>query len=269
MTAIAAPWWSTVRTAAGIASYDRRAQNKSKVLASAWNVLDPIATMLAYYFLLVKVFGLRDEGFIFFLFLSITVHKFAMQGLGRGTSAFVRYKSLVVNGTLPNKAVVVYASLIEMLMDLGFGLLIFFASVLLMGTFTSTPHVPTPSVHWVLLPVLLFGLVAFAAGCIYLLSCVAIYWRDLTNLVQMATRVLLFACPVLYSIDRFQDNEGALAIYMLNPLACYYHMIRGVVLEERWPEPTYLLTAAAFTVGLLVVGRFVFWRLEGRIGKYW
>ncbi len=261
MSVTTTPWRATVAMAAGIASYDRRAQNKAKVLASAWNVLDPIATMLAYYFLLVKVFGFREEGFILFLFLSITVHKFAMQGLGRGSSTFIRYKSLVVNGTLPNKAVAVYASLIEMLMDLGFGLLIFFLSALAMGW--------RPTEHIALFPVLLMGLVTFAAGCIYLLSCIAVYWRDLTNLVQMATRVLLFACPVLYSIDRFKDNEGALAVFMLNPLACYYHMLRGVVLEERWPEPTYVVTAAAFTVGLLVVGRFVFWRLEGRIGKYW
>ena len=251
---------SSLATAFRLMRYERMANHRVKLLAGLWNLLEPLMTMTAYWFLLVKIFGIRAEGFIFFLFLSISLHRFGMAALSGGASVMIRYKPLVNSGLLPSKAAVIVVSVIDALVDLGVALAVFVFAWIAVGS-------GSLSVTWFAVIPLLVVYIMFSFGTMLLLSCVSVYWRDLMSVMRLLTRLLFFACPVLYSLDRIPgDYRG---IYMLNPFASFYELFRQILLHNQWPAPGYFLYVVGVTVVLCAAGWFVFNRLEGRIGKYW
>lgn len=251
---------SLLTTAFRLMRYERTASHRVKILAGFWNLLEPMMTIAAYWFLLVEIFGVRTEGFIFFLFLSVNLHRFGMASLNRGASVMMRYESLVKSGLLPSKAAVIVVSVIDSLVDLGVALAVFVPVWLGIGG-------GSLSVRWFAVIPLLVVYTLFSFGTMLLLSCIGVYWRDLVSAMRILTRVLFFACPVLYTIERIPvDYRG---IYMLNPFANFYELFRQVLLHNQWPDYIYFLYVAAVAVVVCVAGWFVFSRLEGRIGKYW
>ena len=251
---------SLLTTAFRLMRYERTAQHRGKLLAGFWNLLEPLMTIAAYWFLLVKIFGVRTEGFIFFLFLSVSLHRFGMASLNRGAAVMMRYEALVKSGLLPSKAAVIVVAVIDGLVDLGVALAVFVPIWLFVGG-------GSLSLAWTAVIPLLVVYALFSFGMMMLLSCVGVYWRDLTSAMRILSRLLFFACPVLYSIDRIPVDYRE--IYMLNPFASFYELFRQVLLQNRWPDYGDFGYVASFTAVLCVAGWFVFTRLEGRIGKYW
>ena len=251
---------SLLATAIRLMRYERTAAHRAKLLAGFWNLLEPLMTIAAYWFLLVKIFGVRSEGFIFFLFLSVSLHRFGMASLNRGASVMIRYEALVKSGLLPSKAAVIVVSVINGLVDLAVALAVFVTAWIGFGG-------GSLSVTWFAVLPLLVVYAVFSFGTMLLLSCIGVYWRDLTSAMSILSRILFFACPVLYTIDRIPvDYRG---IYMLNPFASFYELFRQVLLHNRWPDSGYFLYVTVITAVVCLAGWFVFSRLEGRIGKYW
>ena len=251
---------SLLATSLRLLRYDRKAEHRTKLLGGFWNVLEPMMTIAAYWFLLVKIFGVRTEGFIFFLFLSVSLHRFGMASLNRGAAAMIRYEALVKSGLLPSKVAVIVVSVLDGLIDLGVALAVFVPIWIGFGG-------GSVSVTWLAIVPLLLIYSLFSFGTMLMLSCIGVYWRDLTSVMRILSRLLFFACPVLYTIDRIPlDYRG---IYMLNPFSSFYELFRQVLLHNRWPDIEYLLYVMFTSVIVCLVGGFVFTRLEGRIGKYW
>ena len=254
------PRLSLLATAFRLMRYERTAEHRTKLLAGFWNLLEPLMTISAYWFLLVKIFGVRTEGFIFFLFLSVSLHRFGMASLNRGAAVMIRYEALVKSGLLPSKVSVIVVSVIDGLVDLGVALAVFVPIWIVFGG-------GSLSVTWLAVIPLLVVYTVFAFGTMLLLSCIGVYWRDLTSAMRILSRLLFFACPVLYTIERIPTDYRD--IYLLNPFSSFYELFRQVLLHNRWPDNNYFLYVVFVSAVVCVIGGIVFSRLEGRIAKYW
>ena len=116
---------------------------------------------------------------------------------------------------------------------------------------------------WLPIPLLIMGV--FATGTAYLLCPLNVLVRDTANLHAAVLRVMWFLSPGLYSLgfvtDRL-DAGWASAYVALNP---FVGLLEGVrrPLHDGLPPPWEALGwSAAWAVGVLVAGRWVFGRLQ-------
>ena len=116
---------------------------------------------------------------------------------------------------------------------------------------------------WILIPV--FALfILLACGISLLFATANVYYRDVAHLVGVIFLPWYFLTPVLYS---FSSLPGAVhhpdlvtALRYCNPVAPYVEVIRGAVLDGRFPsliEAVYvvLVGPAVFALGLWVFQR--------------
>jgi lipopolysaccharide transport system permease protein len=97
------------------------------------------------------------------------------------------------------------------------------------------------------------------------LSALNVYFRDVQFIWRLIVQVGFFATPVIYPITIFPENVRW--IVMLNPMALIITMMRDCILYRIQPEPYILAYVALFTLVLLLLGYFIFDRLEPKLAE--
>ena len=122
----------------------------------------------------------------------------------------------------------------------------------------------TPPVA-VWLPAVLVLQLVFVCGLSLVTAALDVYYRDVAYVVNAATLVLFWLCPIFYS---FEDVPGAYAwLYEVNPVAAVILIMRRIFLDGVPPGLT-IVKLAAVSVLTLWVGYMVFVRMEKNFSDY-
>jgi lipopolysaccharide transport system permease protein len=119
------------------------------------------------------------------------------------------------------------------------------------------------------LTILLFPLVFlvyfwFVYGIALFLSSLYVYFRDLNQIWEVVSQVLFFLSPIFYPMSSIQ---GALPIYLLNPITQFIIVYRDLMIYGRLPS---LYTLAIITIAssaAFIGGTIVFNRLQRRFAE--
>ena len=107
---------------------------------------------------------------------------------------------------------------------------------------------PAPESAAVLL--YLVPLVLLTLGCVWLLSSLGVFLRDISQSVGLFTTALLFLSPIFYPVSRIPEPYASW--YAWNPLAVLVEGTRASFFEGALPDPASL-------VGVSVLGWAVAW----------
>jgi teichoic acid transport system permease protein len=111
-----------------------------------------------------------------------------------------------------------------------------------------------PELLW-LIPILLI-LVVFAMGMTMLVASAQVYFRDLKSFLPYATRVWLYATPILYYAREVPERyDWVLAINPLAPIITSWSRVLDFGLA---PKPEDMLIGLAWAVGVFVVAALFF-----------
>jgi ABC-2 type transport system permease protein/lipopolysaccharide transport system permease protein len=174
------------------------------------------------------------------------------------TSVSLGGQSLVTNNSLLNKVycpreVFPFSSILVAVADMSL------ASVVLLLLFPITGYAPRLESFWV--PVLLVVQVGFTVGIVLIISSVLVYLRDLRQALPILLQLGVFASPVAYGMDVIPP--GMRAVYSaLNPLAPVMDGYRRTILYGQQPNWELLSFGALSTTIVLLVGYWLFKRLE-------
>jgi ABC-2 type transport system permease protein len=100
-----------------------------------------------------------------------------------------------------------------------------------------------PSVSWLQLVPLVLVLATLTTGAAVLLSALYVRFRDMRPIWDVATQLLFYATPVIYTIDALPQVARFQHVLMLNPLAAILEQVRHAVIDPDAP------TAAAAAGG--------------------
>ena len=98
-------------------------------------------------------------------------------------------------------------------------------------------------------------------GLSLLLCAINVQYRDIRNLLPMFVQLLLFASPVVYSLNTL-GGSWPQVLACLNPLVGIVQGFRWAVIETGPPSHLAILSSLTYTVVLLVVGFIYFGRVE-------
>jgi len=238
----------------------RRSSLMNTALGGAWNVINPLAQLGIYWFLIEVIFdrsGDYPTNAALFIIVGIAHYIFFQRALVLGAGAIhkndrlllqVRIEPLVFVGVAFREAA--FDLLIALGLCVGFFLLL-----------------APPAWHLPLLlyPVLLLGLGLLAWSWAVILATLSVFSRDLPNTLSIVLRLLLYMTPVVYPATMVPDRLRW--VLELNPLAAWYSMMHWSVFAADPPRLAAVTGFLAVTAASLLASHLLYARLEPRFTK--
>jgi lipopolysaccharide transport system permease protein len=234
---------------------DLKARTKQAYLGYLWILIQPLLLTGVFSFLIQQVLGrtdLSDIPYPVFLMAGVIPWQFFATSLNESAESLVKNVDLVRQVYFPREILAVYP-VFARLTDVAVG-------CVALGVFLLIFHVPVSG--WVvLIPLVVFEEMLFAAACGMLLSAANVAWRDVSRGLPLVLFLMLYAVPVLYPAERVP--AAVRPIYNLNPMAHLVDMFRAAVLGTHPPDLLVLATLGLAGVLAVVLAQRIFAAFDG------
>ncbi len=233
-----------------ISEYSRselREQHFDSVFGQLWLVLNPLLLSAVYFLLIVIIGGSSDS--VRYAHLTATLFLFYLvaNSLTGGVKSITAGQRLILNTAFPRIMLPISAVVIAIFKFLP-TLFVFFVIRTLVGLPFS----------WQMLwafPVLFIAML-LALGLAITISCINVYFRDISSFLPYLTRTLLYLSPILYEASALKPK--LLAIEILNPLFPLLDSWSRALVHGEAPLTSNMLAALAWALGILIIGTYFF-----------
>lgn len=224
-----------------------------------WEFLNPIMTAGMYYVAFGLLLGTKKDSpnFIFFLIAGVLTFSLFVQSFQGSAKALIADKELAANIRFPEILVPVAASLQALLRSLPTMTLLIPVAFL-----TGVPF----SWLWLLLPFQLLLTVVLGWAFGLLLSRPMARFRDLSELMPIMTRVMMFTSGIFFDVSiRFAKVPEPIHMLAVNsPVALLLDLTRGLFIHEDLPARIQIYGLLGVTAVVTVLGVVLFWSGERR-----
>ncbi len=246
------------------------ARYQASFLGLLWSYVNPLTQFAIYYFVMGVLFNLHQsvENFAIHVFAGIIVVNFFNETVNAGTRSIVRNRALVQKLAMPREMFPVASMLVS-----AYHMLPQLAILLAVSWMSGWRPDPLGLVAMVL-SLAIIVVLATAAALVF--SAANVYFRDVSNVVQIVTNLTRFGVPMIYPYTVVADRfNGHTSLYLMNPVADAVLLMqrafwvgttkdpRATMLEQL---PGQLLSrgAVALGIGLLIlgIGQLAFSRLQ-------
>ncbi|MFM1974350.1 MAG: hypothetical protein RL524_337 [Actinomycetota bacterium] len=224
-----------------------REQNFGSVFGQLWLVLNPLLLSGVYFLLIYVIGGTSDE--IRFGHLTATLFLFYLiaNSLTGGVKAITSGQRLILNTSFPRIMLPVSAVVVAI-----FKFLPTLVVALAIHAILGLPY------SWQMLwafPVLLISIV-MALGMAILISCINVYFRDISSMLPYLTRSLLYLSPILYEASTISASIKQYQV--VNPIFYLLDSWSRVIVHAQAPTTFGLLHSSIFALAIFIVGTYFF-----------
>lgn len=230
---------------------------QGSVLGYLWSLLKPLFLFAILYFVFVYFLRIGSDipNWPIAMLLGIVLWTFFSEVTNNGLTAIVNRGDVLRKINFP-KYVIVLASSISALINLGFNLVVIIAFMIIAQV----------EVSWaaLLLPAYIVALFVLALGLAFFLSAVFVKLRDMNYIWEIIMQALFYGSAVIYPIALVIDKSESLAkLLLLNPIADFIQGARHVFVSDANPTLysltdnilistiPFLITVIIFIVGVL------------------
>jgi lipopolysaccharide transport system permease protein len=248
---------------------DIKVRYKQSVLGIAWAVLQPVINMIVFTAIFGVAAGLnknipKDLPYAIFVFAGLLPWQLFATSLNTGGLSLVNQQHLLTKIYFP-RLFVPTAAVGGAVFDMAIASVAFIA-MLVFKSFVGPWHFQ-PTWMLLLLPVLLVLNLMLALGTAYLLSALTVSYRDFRFLIPFMVQIWMWmsfvAFPVPPSIASSPKWAWVFAMNPMHGIIAGYRKAILVDVDSGW-SPVYLLSSAAISVFVFVLGIFYFRRTERR-----
>jgi len=223
-----------------------KARYKDSTLGFLWSLARPLTQLLIYYVVVGQFLGAARaiDNFAIYVFAGLTIYTLFSEIVASGTGSILANAGLVKKVYLPREVfplATIGSSLFNFVIQLG----ILLVAALLVGTMRLDASL--------LFAVGSVVLILIYAGALALvLSASNVYLRDIQYLVEVVLLLLMWASPIVYSIEQVATvlPDWALQVFIWNPITLAvlgFHM-------TFWSAADLGITAADLAIRMIIAG---------------
>jgi len=248
-----------------LAKNDFKTRYAGSVLGITWAFVQPAITVVIYWF--VFQVGLHSgdvqtaEGvtypFVLWLIAGLVPWFFFQDTLASGTNALLEYSYLV-------KKVVFKISILPIVKEMSALFVHVFFACLMVFLYVVSGHFP--GIYTVQIIYYSFALFMYGLGISYLTCSIVIFFRDLTQIINIIIQVQVWLTPIMWNIDTTGSSMPGwlITVFKLNPMFYIVNGYRDSMMNHIWFWNRFDLTIYFWIVTVLffALGTFVFKRLK-------
>lgn len=254
--------WQRRRILWLLVTRDLKVKYAGSALGYVWSVLDPLMMAGVYWFVFTQLMHRRlgEAPYIVFLLAAMLPFQWATGTIRTSMRALGKDAKLVRSVGLPRE-IWVLRTVASKFMEFLFSLPVLAFFALITGAHLTWYVVFFP------LAVLLQG--TLLLGLSLVLAPLALLYSDVQRLVKVVLRLLFYFSPILYGLHDIKHRLGpAYAhLFVLNPFAGILGLYRTAFFADQWSGWSAVAVAAVESAIFLVLGLWVFRRLEGQVLK--
>lgn len=231
-------------------------------LGFIWALVQPVVTVVMYWLVFDKVFNTKAQmlasgvevPYVLYLTAGLVPWFYFSESITNGTSALLEYSYLV-------KKVVFNISILPIIKLVAATFIhLFFVAVLLIVAICYGYY---PTVYTVQVFYYSFCLFVLVLAMSYCTCAIAVFFRDLIQIINIGLQVGMWATPVLWDINML-SNDKVITLFKLNPLVYIVNGYRNAIYGDEWFfEHFYSSTYFwIFTVTLFCISSLIFKRLK-------
>ena len=237
---------------------------KQTILGPLWFFIQPILTTIIFMFVFGGLAGIPTDGIpqpLFYL-AGITLWNYFSESLTKTSDTFISNQSVFGKVYFP-RMIVPLSITITGLVKMGIQLILFAAVYLWFFLSNSSPSSVSPNVFCLLSPVLIFLLGALGLGFGLIISSLTTKYRDLRFLITFGVQLWMYATPVIYPLSMMEGKyHKFMWIIKANPLTAILETFKYGFLGAGTFSWGALAYSAVFTLAVLLIGTFIFNRVE-------
>lgn len=228
---------------------------KGSIFGLSWSVIYPILMLGVYTFVFSIVFKARWDSvgstpkgeFAIILFAGLIIFNFFVECITRSPNLIFENPSYVKKVIFPLEILSITAILTAFFQFIiNFGILILFLVI----------YQNNINFSIILVPIVLFPLIFACIGMSWILASLGVFIRDVHQVIQVISQVLIFLCPVFYSVEML-PKMFRIIIY-LNPLTYVINQFRDIVLWNTIPNINFLIMTWASSIIIFLSGFYWF-----------
>jgi len=225
-----------------------------------WIVAHPLATILIFTVIFAQIMrpSLPDHSsrFAYSIYLcsGVLTWNLFSEMLSRSVNIFVENANLLKKIHFPKLCLPIIV-VVSSLLNFAIVMSLFLIFLVVIGAFPG----------WVILsalPVLMVQL-AFTVGLGLLLATINVFYRDVSQTLQVVLQFWFWLTPVVYAASTLPGKASV--IMAVNPMWPFIHAYHGIFLEKALPVWTEFIYPVALTVFFIWMGIFSFHKLQGEI----
>lgn len=232
-----------------LVSRDFKRKYKRTVLGMLWSVLSPLLMLFVMRMIFINFFGSSTPHYTIYLFAGIIVMSFYREATKTGMTSLVQNTAIVTKINVP-KYLFIFSRNVSAFVNFALTLGVFFVYCLVDRISFS------PSFLMLIFPSITLTLMNIGIGMI--LSCLYIFFRDMTYLYDVFLTLLNYLSAVFYTIDRFAI--GIQQLFLLNPVYAHIRYFRMIVIENAIPGIGYHGLLLLYALIFLAIGFYMYKR---------
>jgi lipopolysaccharide transport system permease protein len=198
------------------------------LLGPLWVIFQPLLTVLTYVLVFGKLIGLSTEGFPSFIYYltGITLWNLFSDVFQNTSMTFMQNIGIFSKVYFP-RLIAPLSTLLLYLLRFGIQL-IFLLIVYAYFCFTGQVHFEFFRILIIIPVIIIISGIGFGTGLIF--SILSTKYKDLMSLMQLLIRLLMFICPIFYSLSMVPEK---LKVFVyLNPLSSQFEIFRFAFLGK-------------------------------------
>jgi ABC-2 type transport system permease protein len=245
---------------------DLSVKYQQSILGYLWSLIEPLTLAVIYWFIFGLLFDTQLVGggsYSMFIISGIFAWAWFNSAINESTNALTGQSRLVTTINLPREVFPI-GKVIGRFAEFLAGVPILLGAAFLFNA----------SISWrtfVGLPLAVLLQFALLTGISLLLSAATVMLRDVERFVRLVVRVLFYAAPIIYPLNKVYESTAlpgwAKRLYLADPLVGIFQLQHAAWFPQEWPSTSLLATTVAGTVAVLLLGWWVFRRLEAAVLK--
>jgi len=224
-------------------------RNEGTWLGIFWYLLAPFLTFLLLFAIFFDRLGHQIPNYAVYLFLGIILFNFFQKITGESI-AIIRSNSGIIKSMNFSRESLVGAVVLKTLFS-------HFFEVLLLCLFLI--YFKISLIGLIFYPLILLFFLIFSFGISLVLSSLSIYFVDLGNVWEFASKLIWFGTPVFYSIG---GQTTLIYLNLFNPMYYFITITREVLIYNTLPELWMMGVALFYSLFYLLIGLFMFNKLK-------
>ena len=239
--------WSRRTFIAEFSRTELREQNYGSVFGQLWLILNPLLLSAVYFLLIYVIGGSSDSTRFGHLTASLFLFYLIANSLTGGVKAITSGQRLILNTSFPRIMLPISATVIALFK--------FIPTVLVFIVIHAIIGLPYSWQMLWAIPIFVIALL-MALGMAILISCINVYFRDISSMLPYLTRSLLYLSPVLYEAANISERIKRAEI--ANPIFYLLDSWSRVVVHAEAPSRMGIIHAAIWALAIFFIGSYFF-----------
>lgn len=246
--------------------YDSRqraaTQESRSLLGNVWLILRPMLDAAFYWLIFGVLLGVSRgvENFPAFIVIGILMYRSTSSAINSGTGSMRAGRAMVRAFSFPRASIPI-SNVLESALTAVITTFAMCVAIILIP-----PHA-LPQATWLLMIPIFLMHMAMNLGITFITARIGFHLPDVSNLMSVISRVLMYSSGVIFPIERFISDPTIQWIVMLNPLYRVIDMARTVLIDGQVPGLESWVILSAWIVVLVGGGFLYFWRGEEIYGR--